>query len=201
MLEGVLTMSSDQDKADQAVVVICHPHPLFGGDMDSLVVQRISSELASRGIASLRFNYRGVANSEGKYDDGIGEMQDLSAAITHVCKSSGLDGDRIGVAGYSFGASLAIEAAATDKRIKVLAVISPPWAGLSGGKWDRVTIPKLIVCGDSDQFLSMDDLRSFIKPTKSENKCIIVANEGHFWNKKSDDMARAQSDFFVSAWY
>ena len=65
-------------------VVVCHPHPLYGGDMDSAVVTTICRELETRGIASLRFNFRGVGGSQGTHDEGRGETDDLRAAISFL---------------------------------------------------------------------------------------------------------------------
>ena len=83
-------------------VVICHPHPLYGGDMDSPVVARMAEACADRGLATLRFNFRGVGASTGRHDEGRGEQDDLRACLEHLKESLGGDA-RVAPAGYSFG--------------------------------------------------------------------------------------------------
>src|SRR5215207_9182793 len=87
-------------------VAICHPHPLHGGDMENPVVIRAAEVCQEAGLATIRFNFRGVGASTGAYDEGRGEQDDLGAALDHL---AGLlpAGSPIAVAGYSFGAAVA----------------------------------------------------------------------------------------------
>ena len=97
-LEGMLRFQSKK-----AGVVICHPHPLYGGNMYNNVVSAIEDGYAALGFSTLIFNFRGVGNSQGEYDEGEGEVKDATAAYKYLAKH--LDDDaRITLAGYSFGA-------------------------------------------------------------------------------------------------
>src|SRR5438874_12204216 len=82
-------------------VVICHPHPLYGGDMDNPVVVRAQEVCAGLGLATLRFNFRGVGASGGVHAGGVGEQDDASAALDTLAKS--IAGGVLAIAGYSFG--------------------------------------------------------------------------------------------------
>ena len=98
--------------AGPAGVVICHPHPQFGGSMDNNVVEALEDALAAGGMATLAFNFRGVGGSGGGYDQMRGEVDDVVAALTYLAKRPEVDPGRIGLAGYSFGGLMAMLAAA-----------------------------------------------------------------------------------------
>src|SRR5438876_1190475 len=106
---GELELDAALDTPDNgppaAIVVICHPHPQYGGDMENNVVVAIADGLVRDGIAALRFNFRGVGISEGTYDGGAGEQDDARAAIQYARSLVGIS--RVGLAGYSFGSGVA----------------------------------------------------------------------------------------------
>lgn len=133
-----------------AAVVICHPHPLYGGDMDSPVVECIATACGAASLATLRFNFRGVGQSTGHHGGGVAEEQDVIAALDHV---RGLI-PAVGVAGYSFGAAVAARVAAGRAGAPVC-LVAPPL-----GLGDDVLAPALadlgtsllLVAGDRDQY-------------------------------------------------
>src|SRR5579875_1176116 len=95
--------------APRGVLVVCHPHPLYGGSMDNNVVDALCDAALQEGLAALRFNFRGVGRSTGSYDNGEGEQEDVLAAVQAA--GDRLSGAAIGLAGYSFGASVAARVA------------------------------------------------------------------------------------------
>ena len=103
-LEGAL-LTPDGD-GPFAVVVVCHPHPQRGGDMHNNVVAAAVSGLLERGIAAIRFNFRGVGGSGGAHTGGEGEQNDVRAVLAHTAALPDIDADRVGLAGYSFGAGI-----------------------------------------------------------------------------------------------
>ncbi|MCH9037258.1 MAG: dienelactone hydrolase family protein [Chloroflexi bacterium] len=196
-LEAVLTL--DQGPKASALVVVCQPHPLYGGDMDSHVVKAVCLTLHEKGIASLRFNFRGVGQSEGQFDDGIGEADDLRAAITALERMPEIDGTRIGVSGYSFGATVAMVVAASDGyRVKGLAAISPSLGSLTAGRLSRYNGPSLLVSGERDQFAPQDRLQDMVDQLSDECKCCIIEGEDHFWGLRVEEMAQAVAEFFAA---
>ena len=194
-LEGVLTVPSGVGLADQVAVAIAHPHPLFGGDMDNGVVLAIADRLARLGIPSLRFNFRGVGRSEGQYDDGRGELDDLKAAVSFLGGVRGVDPTRIGLAGYSFGAEIVLRMAAQRPGRHPVVAVSPMVSSVTGKGWQLVSVPKLVICGDSDAFLPVEKL---VSGTLEEER-VVIAGEDHFWMCKADEMADAAAEFFVRA--
>ena len=120
-LEGALTLP---DRCP-AGVVLCHPHPRYGGDMDSPVVVAAAEACAGQGLATLRFNFRGVGDSGGAWDEGRGEQDDVRAALA-LLRQRLQPTARLALAGYSFGASMSSRVAAGDQHLAGLALIAPP---------------------------------------------------------------------------
>src|SRR5436309_2782189 len=108
-------------------VAVCHPHPLYGGDMDSPIVTVAVQACAEAGLATLRFNFRGVGGSAGAWGEGGGEQDDVRAALAHLRGQLPADG-RVALAGYSFGASMAAAVASAGERLAALPLIAPPLA-------------------------------------------------------------------------
>lgn len=134
----------------EAGVVLCHPHPLYGGDMDSGVVLRAAEACAARNLATLRFNFRGVGASTGKHDDGRGEQDDVRTALAELRRRLPT-GAAVALAGYSFGAAVAA-AVAGDTPVAGLALIAPPARVVSMTAPRAVSGPCLIVVGAEDQY-------------------------------------------------
>lgn len=107
-------------------VVVCHPHPLYGGSMESNVVCSLAETLTQASLASFTFNFRGVGESRGEFGQGIGERADLEAPISFLVTLEEVDSERIGLTGYSAGAGFGLPVGVSDSRIKALAAVSPP---------------------------------------------------------------------------
>lgn len=102
-LEGVL--ATPDGAGPFPAVIVCHPHPLYGGSMDNNVVDGLCAGLARQSLASLKFNFRGVGGSQGSFAHGAGEQRDVSAALAYITTVHEIDTGRIGLAGYSAGAA------------------------------------------------------------------------------------------------
>jgi alpha/beta superfamily hydrolase len=183
-----------ETKAPWPAVVVCHPHPLYGGSMSSNVVFGICEALAKQGVAALRFNFRGVGQSGGEFAEGIGEQQDVKAALDFALAREDVDKERLGLAGYSFGGMVALPVAVKDERVKRLALISPY---LDEGGWEalkRYTKPKFVIAGENDLVISREQLLKDVKD--SPEQYVIVAGADHFWGGYEDVVAERVSRFF-----
>ena len=134
-------------------VVLCHPHPRYGGDMDSPVVVAAAEACARRGLATLRFNFRGVGASAGAWDEGRGERGDVRTALADLRRQLAPPA-RVALAGYSFGASMATAVAAGGEPLAGLVLIAPP---LATPGWQRpgplaIDGPLLVVAGSEDPY-------------------------------------------------
>jgi alpha/beta superfamily hydrolase len=180
-------------KGPLPAVVVCHPHPLYGGSMSSNVVFAICQALAQKSIAALRFNFRGVGQSGGSYGEGIGEQEDAKAALDFVLADKNIDKNKIGLAGYSFGGMVALPVAIKDARVKRLALVSP---ALEEG-WDeleRYNRPKLVIVGENDFVIPMV---RFLKLAASRHEHYkIIARADHFWGGYENEVAEKVSGFF-----
>ena len=139
-----------------AGVVICHPHPLYGGDMDNPVVVRAQQVCAGLGLATLRFNFRGVGGSGGSHGGGVAEQEDARAALEALAKA--VSGAPLALAGYSFGSRIAALAGCQDSRITGLALIGPPLAMYDFGCLEDARVPTLMVAGSVDPYCPATEL-------------------------------------------
>lgn len=159
--------------------VIAHPHPLMGGNMRDNVVVTLVALFQQNRFSTLRFNLRGVGRSEGFYDDGVGEAEDLQAAIQFL---SGQGVEDIYVAGYSFGALMAVKCLALTKEIEFTILISPP-LGEAGISFRNLAGKRgLIVCGDKDPFCPIDELKNAAGEAMWPHE--IVKGADHFYYGK-----------------
>lgn len=178
-------------KTGSTGAVICHPHPLMGGSMDNNVVEAIRDAFSSVGYSTLRFNFRGVGASTGCYDEGRGEKQDILSA----CEFIGNQGvEKIILAGYSFGAWVCCRLL-KDKPPNIASVIliSPPqkyfefdWNGLDNAV-------ELMICGDSDQFCDIDQLR--VSAENIHSKLVILQATDHFYAGQEEQLAECLNQY------
>ena len=162
-------------------VVICHPHPLYGGSMDSAVVGALFSALSGAGRAVLRFNFRGVGGSTGRHGDGEGEVRDALGAIEHLRTACGCG--EIVLAGYSFGAAVALKALEEARVSRFVAVALPTEMGreMYAGAPFTVSVPTLVAAGDMDEICRIGDVEqvaSFRNPPEK----LVLRGCDHFFS-------------------
>ena len=196
--EGVLAQPEDGG-SELAGVVICHPHPLHGGNMDNNVVLAASFALAERGFVTLRFNFRGVGNSEGQHTKGELENQEILGALELLRAWPGVDSRRVGLAGYSFGTSVILGSPALHKKAKAFALISPPLRALESTELMKKDRPVFVIAGDQDKVVQSDKfspvLEAFAYPPVSQ----VVPGVDHYWFGKESLMALPVAEFFAKA--
>lgn len=173
-LEGALSTGTDIRG-----VVITHPHPLYGGDMHNPVVTTIAQTFAASGYSTLRFNFRGVGASQGKYDEGEGEIDDLLAARDQLA-ASGVE--KIILAGYSFGARVIVNAIESGKiETNSLILISPPAAMMSFSKTTRLPNLKQLITGEFDDIAPPNLIKELHKQWNPDAKLSIIPGCDHFF--------------------
>jgi alpha/beta superfamily hydrolase len=191
-LEGRLSLP--QGKGPFPALIVCHPHPLYGGNMDNYVVEAVCAQAEAQGLAWLKFNFRGVGLSEGNFAHGLGEKEDARAAVMYLANYESIDAERIGICGYSFGSLVAFQLATEEPKIKAVAGISPfiepPSLLMNYGK------PKLFVCGTEDEFIDADNLRALVGKFPEPKDLIFFPKANHFWSFHADQMAHKVSEFF-----
>ena len=162
--------------------ILCHPHPLYGGNMDDAIVRIVEKALASQRISTLRFNFRGTGFSEGKHDDGNGEVEDLLSIYDWVADS--YKPEKIIITGYSFGAVIAAKAAPQIKSDLVL-LVAPPTRAIHPYFFTESTV--VAITGSQDDFVNNKDLASLVE--KSPNlKVTVIDGADHFFSGKQTNL-------------
>jgi hypothetical protein len=174
-------------------VVLCHPHPLRGGDMNNNVVLAIYEGLARLSVACLRFNFRGVRGSEGEFAQGVGEREDAKAALSFLETREGVDGSRLGLCGYSFGTTVAFPVAAEDERVRAVVGISPLHAELLRG----YAKPKFLIWGTHDQFIAGGELTRVMDKLPEPKERVIIPGADHFWWGYEKELADRVASYFA----
>ncbi|MBS7247435.1 MAG: dienelactone hydrolase family protein [Candidatus Jordarchaeales archaeon] len=190
-LEGEINRPEKFDEG--SAVVLCHPHPLFGGDMYNNVISALFYALPEKRMLTLRFNFRGVGRSQGKYESGIGEKADVNAVIKYL-KMTFPQVKEIIVAGYSFGAWVGLLAASENKWADILIAIAPPITLFNFDYFRNMKKPKFFVIGDSDEFIPLKDFMTFYEEIPSPKKYIIIRGADHFFHGHESEIAKTITD-------
>jgi alpha/beta superfamily hydrolase len=195
VLEG--TLAIPEGAGPFPTVIVCHPHPLYGGDMDNNVVCKLSETLTQATLASLRFNFRGVGGSQGEFAQGIGEREDVEAAISFISTTREVDWQRIGLAGYSAGAGFAMPVGSSDTRIKALAGVSPPINMFDFEFLKSCPKPKLLISGGRDDFTPISQFLEFCQNLPEPKECESIEGANHFWWGYESSLAEKVAAFFT----
>lgn len=177
-LEGVLTLPEELPPPYPAIVV-CHPHPMLGGNMEDTVVAAVCRAAGEMGIAALRFNFRGVEGSEGDFESGEKAHDDIKAALNVARRWPGIDGKRIALAGYSFGAGAILRGLRHFKRAQSLILIAPPLSSLEGSRIVKDKRPKLFIVGQNDRLVSSVELQRALDGVREPLQFREIAGADH----------------------
>ncbi len=161
--------------------LVTHPHPLYGGNMLNNVVDSVIKAYGRRGHATLRFNFRGVGKSEGTYGEGVGEQDDVSAALSYLAERGNNRVGGVDLVGYSFGAWVNLLGLARFSAADRLIVISPPVAFLDFGLISPSTKIELVIAGTRDEFAPEAQVREMFGSLNPRARLHFVANADHFY--------------------
>ena len=182
-LEGRLT-----EKGGRRGIVIAHPHPLYGGDMDNPVVVTLAETFSAAGWNSLRFNFRGVGGSSGRYDEGRGEIEDLLAARKRLAESGSRE---IFLAGYSFGAWIIARAAAKNLTGEDrLLLVAPPVALLEFPPTLRLPHLVRVITGENDDIAPPRLLERAVAEWNPAISLTVIPGCDHFYSGRLQTLAR-----------
>jgi alpha/beta superfamily hydrolase len=189
---GKLEVMVDLPAAGHAragVGVVCHPHPLEGGTLRNKVVTMLERSLRESGLATVRFNFRGVGASEGNYDEGRGESEDLAAVVAWVRRTR--PGDALWLAGFSFGSYVVLRNAA-PLQADALITVAPP----VGRNWDFDAIelpacPWLVVQGEADEVVDPAAVFAWLETLDPAPALVRMPDTGHFFHRRLMDLRGA----------
>ena len=174
--------------ARAGVAILCHPHPLGGGTLRNKVVTMLDRSLRELGLATVRFNFRGVGESEGSFDEGNGEMADLLAVAEWVQRVR--PGDALWLAGFSFGAYVAAKAA-RHLPVKQLILVAPPVQKYPIAALPHPPCPWLVVQGEDDDVVDPQAVFDWVAETRDPPLLVRMPQTGHFFHRKLMDLRGA----------
>ncbi|MDX1498517.1 MAG: alpha/beta fold hydrolase [Woeseiaceae bacterium] len=176
--------------------VVCHPHPQHGGTLHNKVAYTLARAFVQSGFVALRFNFRGVGQSEGVYDDGRGELEDARAAVAWLRQEE--RGRPLWLAGFSFGAAIAIRAALADP-VAGLVTVAPAVRRFANGLESQPDCPWLIVQGDSDELVAVDETIDWVNGLAPGPELLVMAGAEHFFHGRLVELRSAVVDFIARA--
>ncbi|HZD52130.1 MAG TPA: alpha/beta fold hydrolase [Woeseiaceae bacterium] len=180
------------ERKPEGVAVICHPHPLHGGSMQNKVVHTLARAFVAAGFLALRFNFRGVGESEGRFDDGSGELQDALAAAREARRRMA-DGP-LWLAGFSFGAAIAIRAAA-ELDADGLITVAPAVARVAALAGPEPRCPWLVIQGDRDELVDVDGTIEWVNAMAPGPELRVFPETEHFFHGKLVELRKAVEAF------
>jgi alpha/beta superfamily hydrolase len=192
-LEAMLWTTPNSDPP--FVVVVCHPHPLFGGTMHNKVVFQTAKAFHRRGAQVLRFNFRGVGLSEGVHDRGQGERDDARTAIDYLAKE--FPHAPILVAGFSFGSLVGLRVGSEDSRVSKLIGLGIPANHSDVSFLAASTKPKLIIQGGNDQYGSREKIEAAFATLAEPKQLAIVEDADHFFTGKLEQVTAAIDEWIT----
>ena len=177
--EGVVAQP-DAEGGPWRGVVICHPHPLHGGSMHNNVVMALALGLAEEGFVTLRFNFRGVGESEGEHGQGESECEEVLGALDLIKAWPDTKG-KTGLVGYSFGSGVILRHETLYQEADAVALVSPGLRYISDSPLKSRDLPAMIVAGDRDRLVDQELLTAELKTFKQEPECQVFDGVDHFW--------------------
>lgn len=189
-LEALLETPRDGDPVGAAV--ICHPHPLHDGTMQNKVVHTLSRAFVARNFLAFRFNFRGVGQSEGRFDEGRGELQDALAAARLAQQR--VPGAPLWFAGFSFGAVIAIRAA-SESTADGLISVAPAVARVEEYSGLQPECPWLVIQGDEDELVDVDDTIAWVNSLDPGPELQVFESTEHFFHGQLVKLRNAVESF------
>jgi alpha/beta superfamily hydrolase len=189
---GALEAAIDASAVPVATAVICHPHPLQEGTMSNKVVTTLARAFARLGADAVRFNFRGVGTSQGRYADGVGEREDALAVVAW-CRAR-WPGRRLYLGGFSFGAAVAAAIAARVAPAGLMTV-APPVDKLPAD-FVAPTCPWLLVHGEADDVVPAGPVMEWCATLQAPPRVVLLPGVGHFFHGRLPALAQAVTDAF-----
>ena len=196
-LEAIYKPGDSERGRPRHAAVVCHAHPLHGGTMHFKLIFRIARAFDELGFPTLRFNFRGVGSSEGSFDEGRGEREDIRSAIDWL---AGRHPDvPLVVAGFSFGSWTGMPVGCADERVSHIVGLGVPVRALKLNELAGCMKPKLIVQGTNDEFGPMAQLNSWYADLPEPKRLVRIEGADHFFEGRREEMAKAIVDYFTEA--
>ena len=197
-LDGVLNLP-ERVSGQIPSLIVCHPHPAFGGDMNNSVVMTICQKANLNGFATLRFNFRGVGLSEGQFGGGEQEKLDVKSALDVLRNWPGLNRKQISLCGYSFGAGVIGNGIKSYKQANLFVFVSPPVESLRKSGISENSKPMLFITGQRDKISNPGPLQSLMDEIEGTTLYIEIPNADHSLVGYEYEVADRVVEFVIGA--
>ena len=195
-LEGLLSIQEASPL--KGGVILCHPHPQYGGNMDHPVMT-IAVEVASQeGFSTLRFNFRGVGESGGSYGEGIGEREDVKAVTDYFHPRLKDNHSPLILVGYSFGVWAGFPSAIEDERFKGMVAVAPPLEFYNFGFLKGCKKKKLFIVGNRDFSCSLSALEEWYQQIEEPKSLVVIPGADHFFLYHTPHLIQPLKEFLKS---
>jgi hypothetical protein len=184
-LEVLVSYPPASDTTSIPYIIICHPHPLYGGTLDNKVVYMIASTFNQLGAGSVRFNFRGVGKSSGNFDYGKGEVDDLQTIATWLATQRSVK--ELWLAGYSFGGYIALKA---HRRLQAqrLLLVAPAIEQFDSFELQLSAIPTLMIQGGQDEVISPHSVATWATRQAHQPSLQWIQNADHFFHRQLNEL-------------
>ena len=185
-LEAIL--KPPRETSPKGAALVLHPHPLGGGTMHNKVTFRAAAALNEAGLVTLRINFRGVGQSTGLHDAGVGEMADARTGLDYLAQN--FQNQPIVLCGFSFGARVGMEVGVHDPRADYLISIGSPVNKMDFEFLKECRKPILFVHGERDEFGNVESVRALASATShyADVKLVVIPESGHFFEGHLDQL-------------
>ena len=173
------------------IVVISHPHPLYGGNMTNKVVHILAKSFMELDAITVRFNFRGVGKSAGKYNEGTGEAEDLQVLVSEF--KQWRPQAPFWLAGFSFGAYVTFRAQAAIQPEKLL-LVAPPVSMYPFAELAEIEIPWVVIQGGQDEVIDANAVKNWVSLRPNQSQLIWMEEAGHFFHGKLNEVKEALLD-------
>jgi alpha/beta superfamily hydrolase len=187
--EGLKIEAMLTDLPGDKGIVISHPHPLYGGTLHNNVVRAVAHAYQEEGYSTLRFNFRGVENSEGDFGNGVGEQEDVKAALKTLGKKN------MDLAGYSFGAWVNALGLAKFEEAQRLIMVSPPVSFIDFSFLEYSPKIKLVICGSRDEIAEYKKVEKMLPKWNDQALFRVIQGADHFYSGYEEELIDIIGEF------
>ncbi len=194
-LEGIIGAPQDPGAKGIPAVVACHSHPMLGGNMNDPVVTAVCQSAVREGMAALRFNFRGVGDSEGEFTSGKEEHNDIKSALNVMRNWPAVHGGRVALVGYSTGATIILDGLRHLKRASAIVLIAPTLGALRNRRFNRDKRPRLVVAGSDDRVAPSLEIQRILDECRGPVQFHEVVGADHSMRGFHAETAEVSADF------
>ncbi len=196
-LEGVVSFPADAGAKSAPGVAVCHPHPALGGSMSDPVVMSVCRAADAQGMVTLRFNFRGVGGSQGEFSNGQREHEDVKSALDVLRHWPTVNRGRMGLVGYSVGATIILDGYRHMRRAAAVALIAPTLAALRSRRFGKDKRPRLVIAGSADRVAPSLDIQRVLDGCRGPVQFHEIQGADHSMRGHQGEVGEVTADFLI----